>query len=120
MLSLNLGNAILEDRHAYMGKLFENFVASSFFNLENKNTTIYKTYYDAGKKGAKNVDFVVQRGLDNPIPIEVSYGKKDKSQIKRAISKYKSPHGVIISNTREKTEIEDDVIYLPVQAFSFL
>lgn len=120
ILSLNLGNAILEDRQAYMGKLFENFVASSFFNLENKSDMVYKTYFDAGKKGARNVDFVVQRGLDNPIPIEVSYGKKDKSQIKSAIKKYKSGHGVIISNTSEKIEVDDNIIYLPPQAFSFL
>ena len=71
-------------------------------------------------KGAKNVDFVVQRGLDNPIPIEASYGKKDKTQIKRVISKYKSSHGVIISNTTENIEIKDNIIYLPPKTFSFL
>ncbi|MBQ6098327.1 MAG: ATP-binding protein [Methanobrevibacter sp.] len=120
VLSLNLGNATLENPNAYMGKLLENFVASSFFNLENKSDILYRTYYDGGKKGAKNVDFVVQRGMDNPIPVEVSYGKKDKSQIRRAIKKYDSPNGIIISNTTENIVKEDDIIYLPPQIFSFL
>lgn len=37
-----------------MSKLFENFVASSFFNLKNRSNVMYKTYYDSNKK---NVDF---------------------------------------------------------------
>ena len=97
-LALDVGNALLEDETAYFGKLLESYVASSFHDLDNKSTTSLKTYYDDSKKRSsdKNVDFIVQRGLEKPIPIEISCGDKDKSQIKRAIKKYKSPHGIII------------------------
>ena len=121
-LALDIGTALLEDENAYMGKLLETYVASSFLNLDNKNNISYKTYYDDSKKksGKKNVDFIVQRGSDKAIPIEVSYGKKNKSQIKRAMSKYQSPHGVIISNTTQNILKEEDIIYLPHEIFAFM
>lgn len=117
ILSMNLGNANLEAKEAYMSKLFENFVASSFFNLKNRSNVMYNTYYDSNKK---NVDFLVQRGLDTPVPIEVSCGKKDKSQIKTAKNKYKSDYGIIISNTTRNIVEDDNIIYLPPQIFSFM
>ena len=119
-LSTNLGNAVLEDKNAYMGKLLENFVASSFFNLENRSDVIYKTYYDNAKRGKKGVDFVIQRGLEKPIPIEVSYGNKDKTQIMQALSRYKSDYGIIISNSTPKIAVKDNIIYLPAKIFAFL
>ncbi len=120
-LALDLGTAILEDETAYLGKLFETYVASSFHNLDNKNITSYKTYYDdSNKKSKKNVDFIVQRGMEKPIPIEVSYGKKDDKQIKSAISKYQSPHGVIISNTYPNIIKKDNIIYIPCEMFGFM
>ena len=112
ILSMNLGNTNLEAKEAYMSKLFENFVASSFFNLKNRSNVMYNTYYDSNKK---NVDFLVQRGLDTPVPIEVSCGKKDKSQIKTAMNKYKSDYGIIISNTTRNIVEDDNIIYLPPQ-----
>lgn len=120
VLSINLGNASLEDESAYMGKLFENFVASSFFNLNNKSDVIYKTYYDSSKKGEKNVDFIVQKGLNTPVPIEVSYGKKNRSQIKHAMKRYESNHGIIISNTTSHILRKGNVIYLPCETFSYM
>lgn len=121
-LCLDAGNALMEDETAYLGKLFENYVASSFLNLDNKSNISYKTYYDSSNKGnsEKNVDFIVQRGLEKPIPIEVSCGNKDHSQIKRAISKYHSPHGIIISNTAKKIVIENNIFHLPFELFTFL
>lgn len=119
-LSTNLGNAVLEDKNAYMGKLLENFVASSFFNLENRSDVIYKAYYDNAKRGKKGVDFVIQRGLEKPIPIEVSYGNKDKTQIIQALSRYKSDYGIIISNSTPKIAVKDNIIYLPAKIFAFL
>lgn len=97
-------------------------MASSFFNLDNKSNISYKIYYDDRKKrnNDKNVDFIVQRGLEKPIPIEVSCGNKDSSQIKRAIRKYKSPHGIIISNTTENIVKDDNIICLPCELFSFM
>ena len=120
ILSQNLGNANLEEKNAYMGKLFENFVASSFFNLDIRSDIQYKIYYDGRRKQHQNVDFLVQRGLEHPIPIEVSMGDKDKSQIKGAISKYKSEYGVIISNTTTNIVKKDNIIYLPPKIFAFM
>ena len=73
-LALDVGNAMLEDETAYFGKLLENYVASSFHDLDNKSSISYKTYYDDSNKmrSDKNVDFIVQRELEKPIPIEVS------------------------------------------------
>lgn len=120
-LALDLGTAMLEDETAYMGKLFETYVASSFHNLDNKNITSYKIYYDdANKKSEKNVDFIVQRGIEKPIPIEVSCGDKDDRQIKRAIRKYQSSHGIIISNTYQNIVKKDNIIYIPCEMFGFM
>lgn len=120
IMSSNLGNAILENENAYMGKLLENLVASTLFNIENKRDFITKTYYDNAKKSSKNVDFIVQRGLEHPIPIEVSYGKKDKSQIVDAIKRYKASHGIIISDTTPNIVQKDNVIYIPPEIFAFM
>ena len=120
-IALDSGNALSENKKAYFGKLLETFVASSFFNLNEKNIISYKIYYDdSSKNNEKNVDFIVQKGLEKPIPIEVSYGKKDKSQIKRAINKYNSPHGIIISNNFANIVKEDNIIYMPPEIFAFL
>ena len=121
-LALDVGNAILEDETAYFGKLLENYVASSFHDLDNKSNISYKIYYDDSKKKSsdKTVDFIVQRGLEKPIPIEVSCGDKDKSQIKRAISKYQSPHGIIISNTTPNIVRNDNIICIPPEIFAFM
>ena len=120
-IALDSGNALSENKKAYFGKLLETFVASSFFNLNEKNIISYKIYYDdSSKNNEKNVDFIVQKGLEKPIPIEVSYGKKDKSQIKRAINKYNSPHGIIISNNFTNIVKEDNIIYMPPEIFAFL
>ena len=122
ILSLDVGNAILEDETAYFGKLLENYVASSFHNLDNKSKMPYKIYYDDSKKKSsdKNVDFIVQRGLEKPVPIEVSCGDKDKSQIKHAINRYKSTHGIIISKTTTNIVKKDNIIYLPPEIFAFM
>lgn len=121
-LALDMGPALMEDETAYMGKLLETYVASSFLNLDSMNVASYKTYYDDSKKKSsdKNVDFIVQRGLERPIPIEVSFGEKGSGQIRRAIAKYKSPHGVIISNTTSNIVKEDNIIYLPPEMFAFM
>jgi len=52
---LDSGNALLENKTAYMGKLLETYVASSFFNLDNKNNVSYKTYYDDSNKNSKKM-----------------------------------------------------------------
>ena len=104
-----------------MGKLFETYVASSFHNLDNRSINSYKIHYDdSNKNSEKNVDFIVQRGMEKPIPIEVSCGDKDDIQIKRAIRKYQSSHGIIISNTHPNIVKEDNIIYIPSELFGFM
>jgi hypothetical protein len=38
----------------------------------------FSLYYDENKKN--NVDFIIHRSFEKPIPIEVGRGKKDKKQ----------------------------------------
>ena len=120
ILSLNYGTVLLEEENDYYGKLLENYVASIFFNLEKTMDIRHKIYYDNNKKGTKNVDFIIQRGMEKPIPIEVSYGKTDKSQLRDAISRYKSSHGTIISNTTSKIVQKENIIYIPPEIFAFM
>ncbi len=121
-IALDMGYATFEDKTAYVGKLLENYIASSFHDLDNKSHINYKIYYDDSKKKSsrKNVDFIVQRGLEKPVPIEVSCGKKNKSQIKNAIGTYGASHGIIISNTTSNIVKEDNIIYLPPEIFAFM
>ena len=79
---------------------------------------MFNIYYDNRKED--NVDFLIQRGFENPIPIEVGIGKKTKRQVKNAIEAYESSHGVIISDTTQKIKKEDNIIYIPLETFSFL
>jgi hypothetical protein len=50
----------------------------------------------------------------------VSCGDKDKSQIKHAINRYKSTHGIIISKTTTNIVKKDNIIYLPPEIFAFM
>lgn len=111
-LSLNIGT-ISRDLNAYMGILSENLVGSLLFNLSND----FNIYYDSEKGG---VDFILQTFMNNAIPIEVGYSKKSKKQIKNAISRYNADYGIIISNTTSKIKKEENIIYLPLQTFSFI
>ncbi len=67
----------------------------------------------------KGVDFVLQHINGKIIPIEVSIGKKDKRQIKKAMKKYKSEYGIIISKNANIRK-EDDIIYIPLNTFAFM
>ena len=102
----------------YEGILLENLVASSLFNLMNdENYFKFDVFFESGKN---TVDFLIKKGFENPIPVEVGLGEKTKKQIKRAINKYKSDYGIIISNTTRKIEKDDNVIYIPIKTFSLL
>ena len=66
------------------------------------------------------MDFIIQRGMEHPIPIKVSYGKKNQGQIKEAISRYKSSHGIIISNTTSEIVQKDNIFYIPPEIFALM
>lgn len=115
-LNLSIGN-LNSDKNAYLGILLENLVASRLFYLSNEYGSYFTLYYDPENK--TNVDFIVQREFQKAIPVEVSMGKKDKKQISKAIEHYDADYGIIISNTKEKIEKEDNVIYISPQTFSY-
>ena len=102
----------------YEGILVENLVASALFNaMNNENYFKFDVFFDYGKN---TVDFLIKKGFENPIPIEVGLGEKTKRQITNAINKYGSNHGIIISNTTDVITKEDNVIYIPIKTFSLL
>ena len=115
-LSSKIGNPELNTTK-FEGILLENLVASTLYNSQLNNDS-FKLYYDGHQRG--NVDFIIDKGENNPIPIEVGRGKKDKKQIKNAIDGYNADHGIIISNTTPNIEKNNDIIYIPIKTFSFL
>ncbi|MDR0912818.1 MAG: AAA family ATPase [Methanobrevibacter sp.] len=96
----------------FLGLLAESYVASYLFKVKEEENYYFNLYYDPRKNG---VDFLLDT-WDNIIPVEVGYGKKDKKQIKLAINHYKSPYGIIISNTTSKIHRDDDIIYIPLSS----
>jgi len=96
-----------------LGVLAENLAASTFFKIK-ETMYEYGIFYDPEKEG---VDFLIQKGIDEIIPVEVSIGKKGKSQIKKAISKYKAKYGIVISNANDVKK-ENNIIYVPITFFS--
>lgn len=100
----------------YLGVLTENMAASYLFMSQKTTHIPYGIFYPPERGG---VDFLLSDVDGEVIPVEVGVGKKDKRQIKRAIKKYGSKYGVVISNTRTRIAQEEDVIYIPVTTFSF-
>ena len=102
----------------YEGILLENLVASSLFNAKNnENNFEFDVFFELGKN---TVDFLIKKGYDNPIPIEVGLGDKSQRQIKRTMNKFNSDYGIIISNTTKTIQKDDDVIYIPIKTFSLM
>ncbi len=98
-----------------LGTLAENLVVSTFFKV--KETTIeFGIFYDTEKEG---VDFLIQKGINETVPVEVGIGKKNKSQIKKAIKRYKAKYGIVISDIND-IKHEDNIIYMPITFFSFV
>lgn len=112
-----IGNSIKKTEQ-YEGLLLENLVASSLFNVYCQEDIYFNLYYDANKRN--NVDFLIRKGFENPIPLEVGRGKKDKRQVTNAINNYNSEYGIIISNKTKKIEKEDNIIFIPPRTFSYL
>lgn len=101
----------------YMGSLIENYVASSLFRLKQKSIKNFGIFFDDDKG---NVDFLIYTIDGVVIPIEVGIGKKSKKQISKAIRKYNSPHGIIISNKEKSIKKDGNIIYITPLIFSML
>lgn len=99
-----------------LGVLAESLVASYFFRLKETSNRGFGIFYDPGKNG---VDFLLQTS-QGIIPVEVGVGRKDTNQIKKAINKYKSEYGILISNKTEKIKKEDKIVFIPLITFSFI
>ena len=98
------------------GVLVENMVASYFIRMKETINQPTGIFYDSDEGG---VDFLIKDSKENIIPIEVGYGKKDKSQIKKAIKKFESKYGILICDC-QKIIKEENVIYIPITTFSFV
>ena len=85
--------------------------------MNNENYFDLDTYFQLGKN---SLDFIIKKEFDQPIPIEVGLGKKNKNQIKGAMNKLNSSHGIIISNTTKKIEKKDEIKYIPIKTFGLL
>ena len=116
-LSKKIGNPLIGSDE-YEGLLLENLVASSLFNLSNREFRNFAIYYDATKK--RNVDFLIQKDAESVVPIEVGRGNKDKLQIKYAINKFGCEYGIVVSNSTNAIHQDGDVIFVPSKTFSFL
>lgn len=111
-----LGKYDSRDRRM-LGVLSESLVGSYFFRLKEISNMPSGIFYDPRKNG---VDFLLQISDEGIIPVEVGFGKKDKSQIKKAITGYKSKYGIVISNKTSKIKKEGKVIFIPLVTFSFI
>ena len=114
-INYRVGRYDLRDRDM-LGLFAENLVASYFFRMKETINMPLGIFYDPEEEG---VDFLVQKGVDEIIPVEVSIGKKGKGQIKKAINKYKAKYGIVISNTNDVKK-EDNITYIPITFFSFM
>lgn len=114
-LRFKLGKYDARDRKLW-GVLAESLVASYFFRLKETSNLPLGIFYDPAKNG---IDFLLQ-SPEGLVPVEVGVGKKDKSQISRAITRYKSKYGIVISNTTGKIKKEGKVVFIPLVTFSFV
>jgi predicted AAA+ superfamily ATPase len=99
-----------------LGLLTENLIASYFVRMKNTTNLPVGIFYDSYDNGA---DFLLRDGEGNVIPVEVSYGKKDKGQVERSMERYKSKYGIIICEC-QRIRKEGNVIYIPFPTFSFV
>ncbi len=114
-IRFKLGVYDIRDR-VMLGVLAENLIASYFFRMKETLNMPAGFFYAPEKEG---VDFLLQTGTGEIIPVEVGIGKKGEGQIKKAITRYQSEHGVLISST-EKITMEKGVVHLPIMNFAFV
>ena len=102
----------------YEGILLENLISSILFNLKNNESHFdFDVFFDAKKGG---VDFLIKKGLENPIPIEVGHGNKTRRQVINAINRYDADYGIIISDTTPTIEKKNNILYIPYKTFSLM
>jgi len=105
------------DNKKCLGFLAETLVATSLFKMQQTRFNLMGLFYPPEKKGT---DFLVRTKLDDIVPVEVGIGKKTKSQLTRAINKYDSEYGVLISNRYRSIQKHNNIIYIPLTSFGFI
>lgn len=96
--------------------LVENMIASNLYYLIKKTSDTMGLFYDSERKG---VDFLI-RYSNQVIPVEVGIGKKTKSQLTRALNKYDSEYGILISNRTSCIKFENNILYIPLLTFALM
>lgn len=114
-LNYRVGRYDLNHEKCY-AVLVENMVASTLNRLSEESLHSGGLFYDSNKKG---VDFIF-KNLDEVIPVEVGVGKKTKSQLTRAKSKYGADYGILVSNRTSKIEFKRNILYVPVLTFALM
>lgn len=114
-IRFKLGVYDMRDR-AMLGVLAENLVASYFFRMKETLNMPLGIFYAPEKEG---VDFLLQTGTGDIIPVEAGIGEKGEDQIKKAVAGYKSKHGVLISDTKKIT-LEKGIVHIPITNFAFV
>ena len=114
-IRFKLGVYDIRDREM-LGILAENLIASYFFRMKETFNMPTGFFYAPEKEG---VDFLLQTGTGEIIPVEVGIGKKDEGQIKKAITRYHSEYGVLISDT-EEISMKKGIVRIPITNFAFV
>ena len=99
-----------------LGILAENLIASYLFRMKETLNIPTRFFYAPEKEG---VDFLLQTGAGEIIPVEVGIGKKGEGQIKKSIARYHSEHGVLISDT-EEISMKKGIVRIPLTNFAFV
>ena len=113
---LNNGQASKESKE-FESLIVENMVASTLYKLKFSTRQDFGIFYDPEDGG---VDFLITTLLGKIIPIEVGLGNKSSKQIKSAIKRYGSDYGIVISDSFDKIEKEDNIIKIPLIIFAFM
>lgn len=113
----NLGADILADDTK--GLVYETAVAAGLFRYSQTTSEQVAVLYDPKDEG--NVDFLMKNMYSGTvIPIETGYNKHgDTEQLKSAIERFKSPYGILITNT-PKTELQGNILKIPFTTFFLL
>ncbi|MBX7077435.1 MAG: AAA family ATPase [Methanobacteriaceae archaeon] len=99
-----------------LATLSETLVISLLFKLKDTSNSPLGLFYDSEKGG---VDFLIKY-YDTIIPLEVGVGNKTKSQLTKAINRYNSNYGILVSNRTPLIKKESNIIYIPLKTFSYL
>jgi len=98
-----------------LGLFAENLVAAYLFRLKETTHELTGLFYDPDKGGA---DFLILRGVEKVLPVEVGIGEKGEDQVKSSMKRYHSEYGVVLSRTGN-ISMDRSILHVPITFFSF-